>query len=68
MWRSNYQPPQYEAKTTRKGQRLHGYATNHKGDWAPALHSVEYRENFDKIQWNRGIKQCRTPLIGTQGA
>jgi hypothetical protein len=46
-----YQPPQYDAKTIRKSQRLHGFATNHQGDWAPALHSKEYRENFDQIKW-----------------
>jgi hypothetical protein len=45
----NYQPPQYEAKTTRKGQRLHGYATNHSGDWKPALVSRQYRDNYDVI-------------------
>ena len=47
----NYQPPQYEARTTRKGQRLHGYITNHSGDWKPALLSEEYKKNFDNIKW-----------------
>ena len=50
----NYTPPQYDAKTTRKKQRLHGFVTNHSGDWKPALHTNEYRENFDKIRWNKG--------------
>jgi len=48
-----YQSPQYQAKTTRKGQRLHGFATNHQGDWKPALHSNEYRDGYDKIRWDK---------------
>jgi len=47
----NYQPPQYKSSTRRVKQRVHGFATNHSGDWAPALHSREYKENFDKIKW-----------------
>lgn len=51
--RINYQPPQYKSNTRRIGQHLHGFVTNHQGDWAPALHSKEYRDNFDKIKWNK---------------
>ena len=56
----NYQPPQYKATTTRKGQRLHGFATNHQGDWKPALVSKAYLEGielkngktgYDNINW-----------------
>jgi len=52
-----YEPPQYEAKTTRVGQRLHGYVTNHSGDWKPALHSKEFRDNFDLIKWDRPLEK-----------
>jgi hypothetical protein len=57
----NYQPPQYDASTRRKGQRLHGYITNHSGDWKPAQVSNAYcngielengKTGYDQIEWD----------------